>query len=194
MHSSALYTGIAVVLAVLVIIIFFFFPNYLRGLSSSPDISQSGTASDTSTQSQAPAATAPAGPTSLTMQDVSVGTGAEAKSGDTVVVEYTGKLADGTVFDSTSMHGNQVMPGCDKAGQFCFILGAGQVIPGWDQGIAGMKVGGERTLVIPPSLAYGSQGVGPIPPNATLTFDVKLVAVKPTTGNTPYAPTGPAAD
>jgi FKBP-type peptidyl-prolyl cis-trans isomerase len=103
-------------------------------------------------------------------------TGAQvAKTGDTVAMNYTGRLADGTVFDSN------VDPKFNHVTPFIFTLGAGQVIPGWDKGIVGMKVGEKKTLVIPPGDAYGVSGVpGTIPPNATLTFDVELLAIKPT--------------
>ncbi len=104
---------------------------------------------------------------SLEIADVVAGTGAEAKAGDKVTVHYTGTLADGTVFDSSKTRGTP----------FPFTLGAGQVIQGWDTGVAGMKVGGTRKLVIPPELAYGSQARGPIPPNSTLTFVVELLEV-----------------
>jgi FKBP-type peptidyl-prolyl cis-trans isomerase len=99
------------------------------------------------------------------IDDTQVGTGATAKDGDTLVVNYTGKLADGTVFDKSKT-------------PFEFMLGGGQVISGWDQGLLGMKVGGKRTLTIPPDLGYGAQGQGPIPPNATLVFDVELISIK----------------
>jgi FKBP-type peptidyl-prolyl cis-trans isomerase len=107
------------------------------------------------------------------MTDVKVGNGAEAKAGQPVTVNYTGWLyvngAKGTKFDSSFDHGQP----------FTFPLGAGAVIPGWDKGVAGMKVGGERTLIIPPELGYGAAGTpgGPIPPNATLMFDVQLLKV-----------------
>ncbi len=108
-------------------------------------------------------------PTELTITDQVVGTGAEAVPGSTVSVNYTGSLPDGTVFDASANHG----------GAFTFPLGAGQVIKGWDQGVAGMKVGGKRLLVIPPHLAYGDQAVGGvIPANATLVFEVELVSVQ----------------
>lgn len=108
-------------------------------------------------------------PTTLTGKDILVGTGAEAVSGKTVSVHYVGMLPDGTVFDASKPRGQA----------FSFTLGSGQVIKGWDQGVAGMKVGGKRQLVIPPDLAYGSQGAGSvIPPNATLIFEVELLEVK----------------
>ena len=96
-----------------------------------------------------------------------------AKSGDTVSMNYTGKLADGTVFDSN------VDPKFNHVTPFVFTLGAGQVIAGWDKGIVGMKVGEKKTLVISPADGYGANGVpGVIPPNATLTFDVQLLGIK----------------
>lgn len=113
-----------------------------------------------------PSAAAPAS-AGLVVQDEVVGTGAEAQSGDIVSVQYTGKLQDGTVFDTS----------VGKA-PIEFPLGAGYVIPGWEQGLVGMRVGGKRLLIIPPSLAYGSQANGPIPANSTLIFEVELVSVK----------------
>jgi peptidylprolyl isomerase len=108
-------------------------------------------------------------PTQLVKKDLKVGTGAEAKAGDKVSVQYVGVLYDnGTQFDSSYSRGQP----------FPFQLGGGQVIPGWDQGVAGMKVGGQRELIIPPDLAYGAQGQPPtIPPNATLVFVIDLVSV-----------------
>ena len=104
----------------------------------------------------------------LVIQDIVVGTGAEAVAGKMITAHYTGVLEDGTVFDSSIPRG---VP-------FEFTLGEGAVIKGWDQGIVGMKVGGKRILVIPPELGYGASGIGPIPPNATLVFQVELVDVK----------------
>lgn len=98
------------------------------------------------------------------------GTGATITDGQTAVMTYVGKLQDGTVFDASKNHGD---------GSFSFVLGSGQVIKGWDQGIVGMKVGESRILTIPPALAYGPNGYPPvIPPNATLVFDVTLLAIK----------------
>ncbi len=100
--------------------------------------------------------------------DIVVGTGTAAAPGDMVRVHYTGFLTSGEKFDSSR----------DRGEPFAFPLGAGQVIKGWDEGVAGMKVGGQRQLRIPPSLGYGSAGAGGvIPPNATLIFDVELIAV-----------------
>ena len=105
---------------------------------------------------------------SLTVTDVVMGTGAEATDGKKVSVHYVGTLDDGKKFDSSR----------DRGAPFAFTLGAGQVIKGWDQGVKGMKVGGTRTLVIPPELGYGASGVGPIPANATLHFEVELLGVE----------------
>ena len=103
----------------------------------------------------------------LKYADLAKGDGAEAQSGQTVSVHYTGWLTDGQKFDSSR----------DRGGAFSFRLGAGQVIRGWDQGVAGMKVGGRRRLEIPPELGYGDRGVGPIPGGATLIFAVELLGV-----------------
>jgi len=100
--------------------------------------------------------------------DTVVGKGAEAVSGKSVTVHYTGTLKDGTKFDSS----------LDRKEPFTFSLGAGQVIKGWDSGIVGMKVGGKRKLTIPSELAYGANAVGAIPANSTLIFDVELLEVK----------------
>jgi FKBP-type peptidyl-prolyl cis-trans isomerase len=106
----------------------------------------------------------------MKIEVIKEGTGPAITNGQTAVMLYTGKLADGTVFDSTANHGNQ---------PFTFALGAGQVIKGWDEGIVGMKVGEERTLIIPAALGYGAAGYPPvIPANATLTFDVTLVGIQ----------------
>ncbi len=107
--------------------------------------------------------------TQLIIEDEAVGGGDEAKAGDTVTVHYRGTLTDGTVFDASRNHGDT---------GFTFTLGAGQVIKGWDQGVAGMKVGGKRKLTIPSNLAYGNRAVGGvIPADATLIFEVELIEV-----------------
>jgi peptidylprolyl isomerase len=113
-------------------------------------------------------------PSGLTYTDEVVGTGPSPESGRSVAVHYTGWLdagggAKGTKFDSSR----------DRGAPFSFVLGEGRVIAGWDEGVASMKVGGKRTLVIPPDLGYGARGAGGvIPPNATLVFDVELLEVR----------------
>lgn len=105
----------------------------------------------------------------LIIEELTVGDGATATAGQSVSVHYTGWLTDGTKFDSS----------VDRGDPFEFNLGRGQVISGWDQGVAGMQVGGKRKLTIPPEMGYGSRGAGGvIPPNATLVFDVELLAVR----------------
>ncbi len=123
-------------------------------------------------KSEAKAETFPATVTELISRDRSVGTGEAAVSGQAVAVQYTGWIYDpskpdgkGTKFDSSR----------DRPAPFSFMLGAGRVIKGWDQGVVGMKPKGQRTLIIPPQMAYGDRGVGPIAPNSTLIFDVELV-------------------
>jgi len=114
--------------------------------------------------------------TSLIKDDVKVGTGDEAKEGQTVSVHYTGWLYDPAAADK---HGKQFDSSRTRGTPFKFPLGGGRVIKGWDQGVAGMKVGGQRTLTIPSSMGYGSRGAGgSIPPNATLIFDVELLGVE----------------
>ena len=104
----------------------------------------------------------------LIYEDLTIGTGTEATPGRQVTVHYTGWLTDGTKFDSSK----------DRNDPFSFDLGGGRVIKGWDQGVAGMKVGGKRKLTIPPQLGYGARGAGGvIPPNATLVFEVELLGV-----------------
>jgi FKBP-type peptidyl-prolyl cis-trans isomerase len=106
---------------------------------------------------------------SLQMEDLKVGTGAEATKGKTVTVHYVGTLTNGSKFDSSR----------DRNEGFTFQLGAGRVIQGWDEGVAGMKVGGLRKLTIPPELGYGARGFPPvIPPNSTLVFEVELLQVR----------------
>jgi len=100
----------------------------------------------------------------LTIEDLVTGTGPTVVSGDTVTVTYVGSLANGNVFE-TNTNG------------FTTRIGVGVVIKGWDQGLIGMRVGGKRRLTIPPNLAYGSQGSGPVPANATLKFDISLLAI-----------------
>lgn len=102
------------------------------------------------------------------VEDVTLGTGPLAEPGDALTVNYVGNLKDGKVFDSS----------VDRGVPFTFTLGVGQVISGWDEGVAGMRAGGKRVLTIPPEYAYGEQGVGPIPPNSTLIFEIELLKVE----------------
>jgi len=111
----------------------------------------------------------PTTPSGLTYEDTTEGTGASPRPGQTAMVHYTGYLTDGTTFDSS----------VDRGQPFGFPVGRGQVIKGWDEGVATMKVGGKRRLTIPPDLGYGVRGAGGvIPPNATLVFDVELLDVR----------------
>lgn len=103
----------------------------------------------------------------LVVDDIRIGSGAKVEIGDEVSVHYVGRLENGQEFDSSYNRGEP----------FTFTLGAGEVITGWEEGIVGMQVGGERVLVVPPAMAYGARGMGPIPPNATLLFLVELVAI-----------------
>lgn len=104
----------------------------------------------------------------MKIETITAGEGASPKHGETVTVHYTGWLTDGTKFDSS----------VDRDEPFAFVLGTGQVIRGWDQGVAGMRVGDKVRLTIPPELAYGAQGYpGAIPPNATLIFEVELLSI-----------------
>ena len=104
--------------------------------------------------------------TGLQVVEILAGTGPEARSGQEVSVHYTGWLTNGTKFDSSR----------DRGQPFKFPLGAGRVIRGWDEGVASMKLGGKRRLILPPELGYGAQGTGPIPPNSTLIFDVEAIS------------------
>jgi FKBP-type peptidyl-prolyl cis-trans isomerase len=111
-----------------------------------------------------------------TMIDTKLGTGAEASPGQHITVHYTGWLFDAAAPENK---GRKFDSSRDRAEPFSFLLGAGHVIGGWDQGFAGMKVGGQRTLIIPPELGYGARGAGGvIPPNATLLFEVELLGVE----------------
>lgn len=125
-------------------------------------------------RAKAPQVSVDSSPVPLQKNDTAVGAGAEALAGASVVVHYTGWLYDPK---APSQHGAQFDSSVGHS-PFSFKLGAGQVIPGWDEGVQGMKVGGKRTLVIPASLGYGASGAGPIPPNANLIFDVELLEVR----------------
>jgi FKBP-type peptidyl-prolyl cis-trans isomerase FkpA len=125
--------------------------------------------------STAPTSSPDSGITSLQTTDVTVGTGTQATSGRVVTVHYTLWLYSATASDH---RGSRIQSSHDTGQPFSFTLGAGQVIRGWDQGVPGMKVGGVRTLIVPPSLGYGNQANGNIPPNSTLIFDVELLDVR----------------
>jgi len=119
----------------------------------------------TTARATTPAAQPVTTPSGLKYVDMVVGTGATPKVGDTVLVHYTGRFTNGKIFDSSVA--------------FQFVLGKGQVIKGWDEGVGSMKVGGKRKLTIPPDLAYGARGYpGVIPPNSTLVFQVELLKIK----------------
>lgn len=162
-------TGIATALALAVVILFFILP----GLSpfGAPAPANEAASDVTINNTQTTSTTMPIeNATELQIIDEVAGTGASAAAGDSVTVNYVGSLTNGTVFDASANHGTT---------GFTFALGAGQVIKGWDQGIAGMKEGGKRKLVIPAALAYGNQAVGNvIPANSTLIFEVELLKVQ----------------
>jgi FKBP-type peptidyl-prolyl cis-trans isomerase len=176
-------TGIAVALAVIVALgLLFFGPQVFTlfnhstatAVTSATTTMQDDQTSDQTSLGQTAQTSAggasgiPQNPTELMMSDQTIGTGDVAEPGDQVTVSYVGMLTDGTVFDASANHG----------GSFTFTLGGGQVIKGWDEGVAGMKVGGKRELVIPASLGYGAQANGPIPANSTLVFEIELLKVQ----------------
>lgn len=131
---------------------------------------------ETPPKTEAPSKTIIDSTSAFTQTDVKIGEGAEAKAGQTVVVHYTGWLYDAA---ATDKHGAKFDSSHDRSQAFAFPLGAGRVIKGWDQGVVGMKIGGQRTLIIPANMAYGSRGAGrKIPPNATLIFDVELIEIR----------------
>lgn len=136
-------------------------------LISSGNSSQQ-TKSDTTQVKETNMANNPAASDKLVIEETKVGSGAEVTSGDTVVMHYKGTLKDGTKFDSSY----------DRGEPFETRIGVGQVIEGWDMGIPGMKVGGKRKLIIPARLAYGERGIGSIPGNSTLIFEVELLNIK----------------
>ncbi|HEC94102.1 MAG TPA: FKBP-type peptidyl-prolyl cis-trans isomerase [Candidatus Kaiserbacteria bacterium] len=180
MNNTSIATSIAVAIALIVVIISFFFGINIFSLFSSapPSSARTETTSVPTTKTivrkssvvKKSSVTSETLPVikKLSFTDTVVGSGAVAKDGDTVSVQYIGKLTDGKVFDSSAAHGDK---------PFSFVLGAGRVIKGWDEGLVGMKVGGTRLLAIPPALGYGNRAFGPIPANASLIFEVKLLNV-----------------
>jgi FKBP-type peptidyl-prolyl cis-trans isomerase len=159
-------TGIAVTLALVVIAVFFIFP----GLSpfGQPTGEDTTTQAQNTTTQTATTTMNTDNSDQLQMTDEVIGTGAVAEAGDTVTVNYVGSFTNGTVFDASANHGTT---------GFSFLLGAGQVIKGWDLGVAGMKEGGKRKLVVPSSLGYGPNDYQGIPGNSTLIFEVELLKV-----------------
>ena len=177
---NPIQTGIAVALALIVVIFFFVFNGASLFSPSTPPQEVAATTTD---QTATTTPTTPvADATQLQVTDEVVGTGATAVAGDTIVVGYTGMLTNGTVFDSSVGKAPITIPGstCPSGVTtgLCMKLGAGQVIKGWDEGLVGMKEGGKRKIIIPPSLGYGSQTYGPIPGNSTLVFEVELIKVQ----------------
>lgn len=159
----AFWVAIALGVALVAVIIRLNLPQKGTGIDFEPlPENQSTTTPTTVTTSTTPASS------EFQMTDIKVGTGAEAVAGKEITVHYVGTLIDGTKFDSSR----------DRGTPFTFDLGAGQVIQGWDEGFAGMKVGGVRKLVIPAEMAYGNRAVGSIPANSTLLFEVELLAVE----------------
>ncbi len=154
---------IAVVVALVVVFIFSLLPNSKLSFNGILMNKKTGTENINSMNNI----------DNLIIQDVLVGEGASAKVGDTVSVHYVGNLANGEVFDSS----------IEKNRPFVFKLGEGVVIAGWDQGLLRMKVGGRRILIIPSNLGYGDKGIGPIPPNSTLRFEIELLDIKENVSN-----------
>lgn len=154
MKEKLLLTGLGLLIIVILYLVF----------------SRGGGKSNTPLQTPTPSATiAESNMEQLKIEDLTIGSGTEAVSGKKVTVHYRGTLTDGTKFDSSY----------DRGVPFSFNLGAGEVIKGWDQGVAGMRVGGKRKLTIPADLGYGATGAGEIiPPNATLIFEVELLGVE----------------
>jgi FKBP-type peptidyl-prolyl cis-trans isomerase FkpA len=159
--TRGMQQGIAVAIALVVVAAFFIIGNPIDYLSS------------LQTESQSSLSALPQG--ELVAQDHVQGSGEEAQLGDTLYVHYVGRLEDnGTVFDTSV--GKPPAPGCDVG--FCFVLGDPNMIAGWNSGLQGMKVGGKRLLIIPPSFGYGAQAYGPIPANSTLIFEIELLKVR----------------
>lgn len=173
-------TGIAVAVALTVVAVFFIFPG-LSPFAAAPSAAGGAPADLSVTQ---PAGAGSASSTTMTtadglqITDDVVGTGPTLAPGDTVQIKYTGMLADGTVFDSSDAHGGAPLTLIVAPDGSLRTSDGSGLIPGWSEGVAGMKEGGTRTLVIPSALGYGAQGVpGVIPANATLTFQVQLVSI-----------------
>jgi FKBP-type peptidyl-prolyl cis-trans isomerase len=172
------HAGIAVALAVTVVAVIFIFPGLSPFPMSATAVMEAEPAavdtSITSSDSEITSTTMPMpieNNGQLQVTDAVIGSGAVAEKGDTVTVHYVGTFTDGKQFDSSASHP-------ETASGFSFPLGAGSVIAGWDLGVVGMKVGGKRRLVVPPTLGYGPNDYGPIPGNSTLVFEVELLRVE----------------
>ena len=164
--SKSRNQGVAMLVAVIAFVTFFSIVGFGRGLTE-PLVSTIESPEELANASTAFNTALVNSETGLIREDTIVGDGDEAVTGKTVVVNYTGAFEDGKVFDTSV-----------GRAPFEFTLGAGQVIAGWDQGVVGMKVGGQRVLIIPSDLGYGDQGYGPIPGKATLVFEIELLEVK----------------
>lgn len=163
-------TGIAVALALVVILAFFLLPGFSLFGGAAPTQTSSATTTQLKPTTETTMTNPTTNPDELQKSDEVLGTGVIAEAGDTVTVNYVGSLTNGTVFDASANHGTT---------GFTFTLGVGQVIKGWDLGVAGMKEGGKRKLIIPADLAYGSQSPAPsIPANSALIFEVELLKVQ----------------
>jgi FKBP-type peptidyl-prolyl cis-trans isomerase len=163
-ENTIIRQGVAVNRPLLLLVI-----GLIAACSSKPDDKGGATSGGFSAALQVDTAAMAKTPTGLRYQDLAEGQGAAAAAGKAVTVHYTGWLPNGEKFDSSR----------DRDEPFGFTLGAGQVIAGWDEGVAGMKIGGKRKLVIPPDLGYGTAGAPPdIPPGATLVFEVELLNVR----------------
>jgi FKBP-type peptidyl-prolyl cis-trans isomerase len=161
-------TGIAVALAVVIALGFLFFGSAVFTPFVTPTTSEQALVPIAMDSASSTPEIPQELPNELTGLELAQGSGQEVVAGSRVSVNYTGMLPDGTVFDTSA-----------NRGPFQFTVGEGRVIAGWEQGLMGMKEGGKRRLIIPPSLAYGEQGVpGAIPPNATLIFDIELLDVQ----------------
>jgi FKBP-type peptidyl-prolyl cis-trans isomerase len=176
-------TGIAVAAAVVIVAVIFIFPGLSPFAAPAPSAAGQAPsdASLTPSPSEGQTQNTMTTPDGLQITDTVVGTGATLAPGDTVEITYTGMLADGTVFDSSEAHGGAPLTLTVAADGSLHTPDGGGLIPGWSEGVVGMKAGGTRTLVIPPALGYGAQGIpGVIPANATLTFELQLLSVSGT--------------